>query len=180
LRYPNRARGTTKRRPSRYEARVGGRPVRYEAAGEGEPVVLVHGLSGSSRWWSRNASSIAERYRVYFVDLPGFGKMRRLGRPFVLAEAASWLSGWMEAVGFERAHLVGHSMGDTFACASRRAGPRPCGALSSSPRRELPPDDPCSGTSRRCSGRPVTRRRAPARPRPGRREDGTRDPLAGG
>ncbi len=90
---------------------MGGWPVRYEAVGEGEPVVLVHGLSGSTRWWSRNVSEIAERYRIYLVDLPGFGAMRRLRRRFVLAEAASWLSEWMDAVGLERAHLVGHSMG---------------------------------------------------------------------
>ena len=85
--------------------------------------MLVHGLSGSTRWWSRNVSELAERYRVYLVDLPGFGKMRRLGRPFVLAEAASWLSGWMDAVGLERAHLVGHSMGG-YVCL-RLAASRP-------------------------------------------------------
>jgi pimeloyl-ACP methyl ester carboxylesterase len=111
LRYPNRMRGRAEIRVSRYEAQVGGWPVRYEAAGEGEPVVLVHGLSGSTRWWSRNISEIAERYRVYLVDLPGFGTMRRLRRRFILAEAADWLSEWMDAAGLERAHLVGHSMG---------------------------------------------------------------------
>lgn len=97
--------------PVRREVEVGGRPVGYEVAGEGEPVVLVHGLSGSTRWWSRNMPALTEGYRVYLVDLPGFGAMRRLRRQFVLAEAASWLSAWMEAVGLERAHLVGHSMG---------------------------------------------------------------------
>ena len=96
---------------SRYEVQVGGWPVRYEAAGEGEPVVLVHGLSGSSRWWSRNVQAIAERYRVYLVDLPGFGTMRRSRRRFVLSEAADWVSEWMDAVGLERVHFVGHSMG---------------------------------------------------------------------
>jgi len=55
--------------------------------------------------------AIAERYRVYLVDLPGFGKMRRLRRRFMLAEAADWLSEWMDSAGLERAHLVGHSMG---------------------------------------------------------------------
>jgi pimeloyl-ACP methyl ester carboxylesterase len=90
---------------------VGGRPIRYEVAGEGEPVVLVHGLSGSTGWWARNVAMLAGRYRVYLVDLPGFGAMRRLRRQFALAEAASWLSAWMESVGLGRAHLVGHSMG---------------------------------------------------------------------
>jgi pimeloyl-ACP methyl ester carboxylesterase len=111
LNRPNSTRGREEVRASRYEIRVGGLPVRYEVAGEGEPVVLVHGLSGSTRWWSRNVSDIAQRYRIYLVDLPGFGKMRRLRRRFVLAEAASWLLEWMCAVGLERAHLVGHSMG---------------------------------------------------------------------
>lgn len=111
MRYPKRMRRSTEIRVSRYEAQVGGWPVRYEAAGEGEPVVLVHGLSGSTLWWSRNVSDIAGRYRVYLVDLPGFGTMRRLRRRFVLAEAADWLLEWMDAVGLERAHLVGHSMG---------------------------------------------------------------------
>jgi pimeloyl-ACP methyl ester carboxylesterase len=94
------------------EVRVEGCPIRYEVAGEeGEPVVLVHGLSGSTRWWARNVSALAGRHRVYLIDLPGFGAMRRLRRRFVLTEAASWLSAWMEAVGLENAHLVGHSMG---------------------------------------------------------------------
>ena len=108
---PDRARGRTGIRASGREARVGGRPVRYEAAGKGEPVVLVHGLSGSTRWWSRNVSELAERNRVYLVDLPGFGTMRRSRGRFVLAEATTWLSEWMGAVGLERAHLVGHSLG---------------------------------------------------------------------
>jgi pimeloyl-ACP methyl ester carboxylesterase len=90
---------------------VGGYSVRYEIAGRGEPVVLVHGLSGSTRWWSRNIPALAEGYSVYLLDLPGFGAMRRLRRRFVLSEAASWISAWMEAVGLQSAHLVGHSMG---------------------------------------------------------------------
>nr|MDQ3317765.1 alpha/beta fold hydrolase [Actinomycetota bacterium] len=93
------------------EVLVSGRPVRYEVAGEGDPVVLVHGLSGSTRWWARNVPALAKHYRVYLVNLPGFGTFGRPGQRFVLAEATSWLLAWMEAVGLEGAHLVGHSMG---------------------------------------------------------------------
>ncbi len=97
---------------SEHEVRVNGYPVRYEAAGEeGEPVVLVHGLSGSTRWWARNVPALAERHRVYLVNLPGFGVVRRPRQRFVLAEAASWLLAWIEALGLEKTHLVGHSMG---------------------------------------------------------------------
>jgi pimeloyl-ACP methyl ester carboxylesterase len=99
--------------------------VRYEIAGRGEPVVLVHGLSGSTRWRSRNIPALAERYCVYLLDLPGFGAMRRLRSRFVLAEAASWLSAWMEAVGLDRERTWSATRwAATSECASRRAGPR--------------------------------------------------------
>ena len=106
---PNRVHWETEIGPSRHEVRVGGCPIGYEAVGEGEPVVLVPGLSGSPRWWSRNVRAIAERHRMYLVDHTGFGAMR--SQRFVLAEIVTWLSEWMEAVGLEQAHLVGHSMG---------------------------------------------------------------------
>ena len=98
------------------EVRVSGYKIRYEVAGEeGEPVVLVHGLSGSTRWWAHNVPALARHHRVYLVDLPGFGAMRRARRRFALTEAAAWLHGWMEAVGLEGTHLVGHSMGGYIA-----------------------------------------------------------------
>ncbi|HEX6123119.1 MAG TPA: alpha/beta fold hydrolase [Ktedonobacterales bacterium] len=104
--------------------RVQGTRVRYVSAGQGEPVVLVHGLAGSTHWWLRNLHVLARRYRVYALDLPGFGAMGwpALGWPaaggrsrFVLGEAASWLRAWMRAVGLRHAHLVGHSMGGYIA-----------------------------------------------------------------
>ena len=98
-------------RPERREAWLGNATVRYEVAGEGEPLVLVHGLSGSTRWWARNIPALAAHYRVHPVDLPGFGGLRRLRKDFALVRAADWMQRWMDAVGLERAHLIGHSMG---------------------------------------------------------------------
>src|SRR5690606_16886935 len=78
----------------------------------GDPLVLVHGLSGSSRWWHRNIAGLAAAYRVMVPDLIGFGRTRRprirLPTPRVVAGV---LAEWMNARGIERAHLVGHSMG---------------------------------------------------------------------
>ncbi len=108
----------------RHAVRVRGRPVRYQVAEPGEPVILVHGLSGSTRWWMRNIPALAAHYRVYLVDLPGFGAMRRHGHRFVLAEAASWLLAWMEAVGLSAAHLVGHSMGGYICLRIAASSPR--------------------------------------------------------
>jgi pimeloyl-ACP methyl ester carboxylesterase len=88
--------------------------VHSHVTGSGEPVVLVHGLSGSSRWWRKNTAALGERFRVYTIDLIGFGGSRRSG-PFVLDEAAERLAIWMDEVGLEQAHFVGHSMGGLIA-----------------------------------------------------------------
>ncbi len=92
-------------------ADVQGQPARYAVAGSGSPVVLVHGLSGSTRWWQRNLPALADHHRVYLVDLPGFGGMTGWQGGFALAEAADWVHAWMDAVSLSRANLVGHSMG---------------------------------------------------------------------
>jgi pimeloyl-ACP methyl ester carboxylesterase len=86
-------------------------PVHYEVAGEGEPLVLVHGLSESTRLWYRNLPELAEHYRVYLIDLPGFGGMRRFHRQFDLKQSGLWLAAWMQALELEQINLVGHSMG---------------------------------------------------------------------
>ncbi len=96
---------------SRREIQVGRQTVYYQVAGVGEPVILVHGLSASSRWWVRNIPALAQRYRVYMLDLPGFGMMRRFRRRFALDELASGIVAWMEALDIQQAHLIGHSMG---------------------------------------------------------------------
>ncbi len=94
---------------------VRGQPITYETAGIGEPLVLVHGLSGSTRWWARNAPTLARQYAVYLVNLPGFGALQWRGAGFVLSEAADWLADWIAAVGVRSCHLVGHSMGGYIA-----------------------------------------------------------------
>ncbi len=93
------------------ELRVGEDTVYFQVAGEGEPVILVHGLSASSLWWTRNVPALAERYRVYLIDLPGFGRMRRYASRFVLHRLAADIVTWMEAAGIRQAHFIGHSMG---------------------------------------------------------------------
>ncbi|HEY1348358.1 MAG TPA: alpha/beta hydrolase [Ktedonobacteraceae bacterium] len=90
---------------------VNGWPVHYEVAGAGEPLVLVHGLCESTRLWSRNVPGLAGHYRVYLVDLPGFGAMRRYRRQFDLTRSGLWLAAWLKALGLPTVNLVGHSMG---------------------------------------------------------------------
>ena len=96
---------------SLHTVQVGKYNIRYQTVGEGEPIVLVHGLSGSTLWWRRNVPELAQHYKVYLVDLPGFGVGRRKHGRFALKQAGDWLLTWMDAIGLQQTHLIGHSMG---------------------------------------------------------------------
>jgi pimeloyl-ACP methyl ester carboxylesterase len=87
------------------EVRVTGRRARYVEAGVGDPLVLVHGLGGSSRWWSSLIEPLAARRHVFAVDLPAFP--RDVGG----TDLSGWLACFLDAVGLERVDLVGHSLG---------------------------------------------------------------------
>ena len=110
----------------RHRLDVGGARVHFQTGGSGDPVVLVHGLSGSGRWWRRNVAALARQFRVFVVDLVGFGRSRG---PFVLAEAADVLAVWMGRLGLARAHVVGHSMGGYIAAALAVEAPERVGRL---------------------------------------------------
>ena len=109
-------------RIEQHRVQLDGVPIYYEVAGRGGPLVLVHGLSGSGRWWRKNVPFLARSFRVHVVDLIGFGRSRG-GQPFVLSEAASCLARWMDRIGLERASVVGHSMGGFIAASLAAEAP---------------------------------------------------------
>jgi pimeloyl-ACP methyl ester carboxylesterase len=75
---------------------------------------LLHGLSGSGRWWSRNVPVFARSFRTYTVDLPGFGESRRL-RWSRLDDIADSIADWLADEGLPRVHIAGHSLGGAVA-----------------------------------------------------------------
>ena len=92
---------------------VGSETIYAEISGAGRPLILIHGLGGSSRCWTRNVPALARSCRVHVIDLLGFGRSR--GQRFVLREAAGLLVRWMDRLGLGRASVVGHSMGGFIA-----------------------------------------------------------------
>jgi pimeloyl-ACP methyl ester carboxylesterase len=84
-------------------------------AGAGDPVVLLHGLSGSHRWWLPAMQRLAARYSVHVPELIGFGASRPVPRQPNIPEAAGLLLEWLDSLDVERCVLVGHSMGGQIA-----------------------------------------------------------------
>jgi pimeloyl-ACP methyl ester carboxylesterase len=88
---------------------VGPATIYYEVGGRGFPLVLLHGLSGSARWWDKNVDVLAEHFRLYIVDLLGFGRGR--GQRFSLRESSDAINRWLEQEKLDQVSLMGHSMG---------------------------------------------------------------------
>jgi 2-hydroxy-6-oxonona-2,4-dienedioate hydrolase len=109
--------------------------LHYNDIGEGaETVVMLHGSGpGASGWanFSRNLDSfVAAGYRVILMDCPGWSK----SDPVVCTGSRSDLNaralkGMMDAIGLERTHIVGNSMGAHSAVAFALANPVRVGKL---------------------------------------------------
>ena len=112
-------------------AQAGGRKIDYAGVGsDGEVVLLIHGYGGDRNSWLFVQQPLAERHRVYALDLPGHGTSGKDvgdGSLEVLAEAAACV---LDAIGAERAHLVGHSLGGTVAVAVAARDPGRIGSLT--------------------------------------------------
>lgn len=79
------------------------------------PIVLIHGLSGSRRWWRSNLPALERLGTVYVVELVGFGSVRRRQRALSMKDAAALVSEWMDHLNLQGAALIGHSMGGQIA-----------------------------------------------------------------
>ena len=103
---------------------AGGRKVSYAGAGDsGDVVLLVHGYGGDRNSWLFLQEPLAARHRVYALDLPGHGTSAKDvgdGSVDLLADA---VLGVLDAVGSDRAHLVGHSLGGAVVLAAAARSP---------------------------------------------------------
>ncbi|MDP9478570.1 MAG: alpha/beta fold hydrolase [Actinomycetota bacterium] len=93
---------------------VGGSSTRYLIAGEGPPLVLLHGIGTSALEWNRTMPALARRRSVYAPDLlqPERGSDHAGYSP---ASLAGFVAEFMNALGIERASIVGNSLGGLVA-----------------------------------------------------------------
>lgn len=99
---------------SRKSVRVGDIDWPYLDGGKatGEPVVLVHGFGGDKDNWTLYATYLTPHRRVICPDLPGFGDNdRSVDRDYSVQAQAQRLCEFLDALGVDRCHLAGNSMG---------------------------------------------------------------------
>lgn len=90
--------------------------IRYAARpGDGTPAILIHGFGGDLDNWLFNIDALAEDRAVYALDLPGHGQSVKSVEAPDLALMVSTIVAFMDQLGIEQAHLVGHSLGGLIA-----------------------------------------------------------------
>lgn len=89
----------------------------YERRGSGEPVVLLHGIGHHWQAWEPVLSILSASHEVVAVDLPGFGSSPRLpdGVSYELDSVIPLLAEGLRALGLDRPHVVGNSLGGLLA-----------------------------------------------------------------
>lgn len=102
--------------PQPEKVQIGGRSLRYLKLGAGgDPLVLLHGFGGDLNNWLFNHEALAAQRAVYALDLPGHGESSKDVGAGTLAELGTAVIGFLDALGIEAAHLVGHSLGAAVA-----------------------------------------------------------------
>jgi len=105
-------------RVKRKTVTVDGRTWPYLEGGDpAKPtLVMVHGFGADKDHWTFYAPWLTKDYHLIAPDLPGFGENDRDGElPFDVTSQAARLKAFLDALGIERPHLGGNSMGGWIA-----------------------------------------------------------------
>jgi len=86
--------------------------VAWDVEGEGADVILVHGTPVHSIIWRGVIDRLRSKYRVHYLDLPGYGRSAKYPNQQVQLRAfARALREFIEHLELDRPHLVGHDFG---------------------------------------------------------------------
>jgi pimeloyl-ACP methyl ester carboxylesterase len=85
-------------------------------AGLGPPVLAIHGLGGTKGSFLPTIAAMAPQFRVIAVDLPGFGDSDKpIGASYDPRFFAGAGIDLLDALGLDRAHVIGNSLGGRVA-----------------------------------------------------------------
>jgi pimeloyl-ACP methyl ester carboxylesterase len=88
--------------------------TKLRSDGSGEPLLFLHG-AGGLRGWEPFLASLAKSFTVYAPSHPGFETSTGLHHIDDIIDLVIYYNDFLDAIGLESAHVVGHSMGGMFA-----------------------------------------------------------------
>lgn len=114
---------------ARLEITLHGHQVSYRTAGRGPLLLLLHGIAGTSATWDDVIPRLAGRHTVIAPDLIGHGDSEKPRGDYSLGAYANAIRDLLEALGRERATVVGHSLGGGVAMQFAYQFPERCERL---------------------------------------------------
>lgn len=90
---------------------VNGLNINYEVSGEGKEIILLHGWLCSLETMKPIAQALENNFKVYNVDLPGFGKSDMLRETYNTNMFGDFLNNFVEQLKIKNPILIGHSNG---------------------------------------------------------------------
>ena len=99
---------------------INGARIYYNAYGEDNlkraPVLLIHGSTNDSHTdWDSVIPALSQQHKVFAPDCRGHGKSNNPHMSYSFKELADDVATFVHAMGYERAHLIGHSNGGNVA-----------------------------------------------------------------
>lgn len=87
----------------------------YEQQGQGEDLLLITGLNANHLMWANVVPQLSKKYHVTIIDNRGAGLTSAPEGLYTTKQMAEDTLAFIEAIGLQKPHVVGHSMGGTIA-----------------------------------------------------------------
>lgn len=93
------------------EIKIKGKKINYEVEGEGKPLILLHGWLASLETMKPLQKHLSKYFKVYNVDIIGFGKSDLPDNPMSTNDFGNFLENFIQELKIENPILIGHSNG---------------------------------------------------------------------
>lgn len=93
------------------EITIDNKKIYYEVEGEGKPLILLHGWLASSETMKPLQQHLSRNFKVYNVDIVGFGKSELPDKPMNTNDFGDFLAKFIKQLNIENPILIGHSHG---------------------------------------------------------------------
>ena len=95
-----------------FQIHANGIDIGYKLIGSGQPLVMIVGCSGTMDHWPQEViNALSKKYQLILLDNRGMGYSTANDVTFTSKLFADDVMGLLDALGVEKAHVLGHSMG---------------------------------------------------------------------
>src|ERR1700756_1949488 len=115
------------------KVKVGDITMNYESQGSGEPLILIPYLAADNACYAFQVADYAKHFTCISIDPRGAGETDKPGGPYSTQLFADDVAAFMQAIGVEKAHVSGLSLGGAIGLWLARKNPGGVKSVSAPP-----------------------------------------------